>query len=645
MAEGQSTGECDPPNRSASRNGEPVSQQGGAEHASRPLHPAIPASLTANGAPFPGAKLRFTDPHGGELLPVFADPALRQPLENPVPADAAGRLPAVYLDPARTYEVAVLTSGGAIAFAHLASAGSAAAVPPDDAGLFIGLRQVAVPAGIARIRTEGWSVPGLGAGDYVADALASPALAAAHPRFCVRTANGRVFRLADSAGMITAEQGGAKGDPRATFRINDQEAFQAAVAYAAATGIERIGLAQAHYTLCCPLRRGDPADQHHADGHPIVIAADKRIHFLGLGPQRTRLSFRMPDGATFEGTRPGRNFQIVGGKVWRGSGFFVRTRPRPPGQGRVPDGRRSGLTLEHLAIDGGTRISSSMKLGADPRDGTGWDMTHKGVWVEADGFGGDVTIRDCEMSGWRGETVYCANDFAATAVIRNSSFSQSNGQGLNFNGCAVDVDGCTISDCWLGIEGWFGIRGGRILRTAITRCGIAGKGGGAFSLGGTLDFWRPHAPGKVRRRPDADENPVGTIDITCTDCKRGFLGWWVRGRLRLVDSPVLIGEPYNSADGARGVDLDVELVTDREPASSVRVLGGQGKRGDRLTEDVTLRVSVSRTARAAAAGIAPPVPVEWMGSFGPNVRVQLKGLKTQPPRAVGETPDYPPKVS
>lgn len=610
----------------------------------RYIQPFLP-SLTPNASPFPGARLQFSDPRNGQAAVIFADPALSRPLDNPVESDAAGRMPAIFLDPARSYEVTALTAGGAVAYAHLVGAGSAAAaLVADDAGLFIALRQIAVPAGVTRIRTEGWSSPGLGAGDYVADARATAALAGAHPHFCVRTANGRFFRLVDAAGLITVEQGGAKGDPRSTFLVNDQQAFQAAVDYAAAIGIERIGLAQIHYSLWCPVRRGDPEFQHTADGHAVVIGADQRIHFLGLGPGRSRLSFRMPGGASFEGTRPGRNFQIVGGKVWRGSGFFLRTRPRPPGPGRVPEGRRSGLTLEQLAIDGGTRLSPSMKVGADPRDGSGWDMSHKGVWVEADGLGGDVSIRDCEMTGWRGETVYCSNDFAATATVRNSSFSHSNGQGLNFNGCGVDVDNCTISDCLLGIEGWFGIRGGRILRTAITRCGVAGKGGGAFSLGGTLDFWRPHAPGKVRRRPDADENPVGTIDITCTDCQRAFLGWWVRGKLRLVDTPVLIGEPYNSADGARGVDLDVELVTDRQPVSSIRVLGGKGKRGDRLTDDVTLRVTVSRTAAAIGAGLAPSVPVEWEGSFGPRVRVQLKGIKTAPPRAIGETPDYAPVI-
>ena len=78
---------------------------------------------------------------------------------------------------------------------------------------------------IAWLHSAGHTISGKGAGTYIADELATEALADAHPRFVLRTANRRVFRLLPEAGSISVEQGGAVGDGLA----DDQPAIQAAI--------------------------------------------------------------------------------------------------------------------------------------------------------------------------------------------------------------------------------------------------------------------------------------------------------------------------------------------------------------------------------------------------------------------------------
>lgn len=596
-------------------------------------------------AAFPGIRLAIVDRDGAISRAVWADSQGNSPLANPVEPAGDGQWPAIHLDPARGYEVRLLAGNGGLAFTRPLTAGAlTGSSSPDDAGLFTGLGDVPVPPGVSRIRTEGWDERGLGAGDYICDDMATEALAAAHPRFCARTANGRYFRLRGSGGLITVEQGGARGDPQGAHAVNDQPAFQAASDYAIAMNIARVGLAQARYSVWMPQRTSDPGEKHSPDGNAIVIPARKAVHFIGLTRERPHVAFRMPGGETFEGREPGRNFLVIGTRAWRGGAFFIRTIARriARAEGAVPP--RSGLTLEHLVIDGGTRPDGNGHNQASVIDGKGWDITHKGIWTEADGLGGDITIRDCEMTGWRGETVFASADADATLTVRNSAFRNSGGQGLNPNGCRVDVDGCTISDCYIGIEGWTGCHGGRIVATTIERCGSAKTGGGAFGLEGYLDFWRPHPPHAMRRVPDADEIPLGTIDITCIDSNRAQAGWWLRGRLRLIDTAVLFGQPGAHSEGSRHVDLDIELVTDRKQAAYVLIRGGTGKAGDQLTNDMALRVTAKRTPGAVARGLIPAVPVQWHGSLGPNVRVRLRGDPSAPkPREMGESPDHQPR--
>jgi hypothetical protein len=482
------------------------------------------------------------------------------------------------------------------------------------------------------IETAGWSIKGLGAARYVNDDLAKR-LYLEHPRFCSITANGRYVRLLPADGMILAEQGGAYGTKPDQYQFNDQPAIQAAINYARAIQIECVGFSQSYYNILVTTRTSDPG-LGAIDGQGLYVAADQRIRLVGLGPSRTRLVFLTDKGESFDGNVPLVNFQVVNGTPWRGCGIFVDTH-------RIPDNpKRSAIQIQNMWIDGGSR--------RDPRTSDpsmlAWDVTNKGICVMPDRLGGDVTILDSVMSGWRGETVYCSNDVNAMLLVRNSIFTDSNGQGLNPNGCRVDVDLCKIRNCFVGIEGWTGDAGGRIVRTTIVGClGPEGTGGSFALQGGTAGTSARslyYLPTQVT--PGVD--PIGEIDITCRQSGRAMAGWWLKGSLTLIDSVLVLGEPMAFNEGTQHLDLRVTLAYELNRTSIVMIAGGAGVQGDKLTDNCNLEVAMVPPSGDFTAPYH--MPVAWYGSLGGNINVRLLGCdKNQKPAPMGPVLDQSPNFS
>ncbi len=98
--------------------------------------------------------------------------------------------------------------------------------------LFTQIATETLRTGTDTIQTSGRNVLGLGSWRYVSDGLANAALAAAHPRFAARSANGRYWRAIADAGKVPVEVGGARGDGLS----DDGPAIRATFAYAAAIG-------------------------------------------------------------------------------------------------------------------------------------------------------------------------------------------------------------------------------------------------------------------------------------------------------------------------------------------------------------------------------------------------------------------------
>lgn len=501
--------------------------------------------------------------------------------------------------------------------------------PGQSTVVFTKLSSMRFNKSTSEIITGGWSFIGLGGGRYVSDALARE-LATSHPRFCTATLNGQYYRLVPSDGMITVEQAGALGNPLGEGAINDRGPFQAAINYARAIGIEIVGLTQGSYSIWVSERVSDPilmAD----DGQGLVIAADQRVHFVGLATAISKVRFYTSTGRSFDGSEAGANFQIVIGQLWRGCGFLIRT------HNNAADSRRSGITLQRLCIDGGSRRN----LSTTNPDDLNWDITNKGICVEPNRLGGDITILDSVMTGWRGETVYCSNDTTTKLAVRNSTFSDSNGQGLNPNGCHVDVENCEIRNCFMGIEGWTGALGGRIVSTTIADCrGLNGTGsavtlqGGMYGRSARSDYY---APTEVK----VGEVPIGIIDIVCKRSARAFFGWWLSGQLTLIDTFAIFGEPMAHNEGAQFVDLNITLTNESSDIAGILLTGGSGQAGDMLTNNCTLRIAVHDMPQATS--VSSQSPVMWYGSLGDNIFVTLTGADARPlSRVIGPLPDFSP---
>lgn len=497
--------------------------------------------------------------------------------------------------------------------------------------LFGDLKLVAIKKG-AVVETAGWSIKGLGAARYVNDDLAKR-LYLEYPRFCSITATGRYVRLLPADGMILVEQGGAYGTKADQYQFNDQPAIQAAINYARAIGVESVGFSQSNYNIHVTTRTSDPA-LGAIDGQGLYVVADQRIRLVGLGSSQTRLVFLTDQGEGFDGNAPLVNYQMVNGTPWRGCGIFVDTH-------RIPTNpKRSAIQIENMWIDGGSRRDLRT---ADPSM-LAWDVTNKGICVMPDGLGGDVTILNSVMSGWRGETVYCSNDVNTMLMVRSSLFANSNGQGLNPNSCHVNVDLCEIRNCFVGIEGWTGDAGGRIVRTTIAGCFGPGGTGGAFSLqggkGGTSALSSYYSPTQVT--PGVD--PIGEIDITCRQSAKAMAGWWLNGSLTLIDTPLVLGEPMAFNEGSQHLNLRVNLAYELNRTSIVMITGGMGVQGDMLTDNCNLEVVMAPPSGEFAAPYH--MPVAWYGSLGGNINIRLLGCdKNKQPAPMGPVLDQSPNFS
>ena len=100
----------------------------------------------------------------------------------------------------------------------------------------VAISSLRLATSVGIIQTSGYDVAGVGAGVYVADALATLALATAHPRFCKADGSSptRYWRLIGSS--VQFEQGGASS----AAGFDNRSAIQAAINYARAVGIRRV---------------------------------------------------------------------------------------------------------------------------------------------------------------------------------------------------------------------------------------------------------------------------------------------------------------------------------------------------------------------------------------------------------------------
>lgn len=460
---------------------------------------------------------------------------------------------------------------------------SAQALP----GLFADLAHRSPAVDITRIESAGHHASGAGAGTYIADALADDALASAHPRFVVRTANGRLFRLLPEAGSVAVEQGGALGDGTA----DDQPAIQATIAYAEAVGAGEVRFESEIYRLHCP-QRFSPAEQTRAlDGHPLVVRGSLALR--GVAPGRTVLDFRGLDGSDPD--------------------------PAPRAIAR--------LELDRLVFQGNRSRTGQSSYPADVTTGDGWDITDRGFWLQ-DVFVGDVICRDTDFIGWRGELFYAvgADDAIERITMARCRLLTGNGNGFNL-GCdpMVAAEDCEFGDCTLAQEDT-GKTHGHFRNCLWRDCEYVWMGGG--SVNGRLYTY------KYPTRDDTAPVPATVLDnCRFEDCGIVWVNSWVSGRIRTVDTMVGINSVHGFA--LRDIDLEIDAWLDRRdnyfavalrgpPTLTEPVEGAPAGVYQQPPKQIRLKVRHFRSALAQDQG-REWIGVTWSGYLDRSCRIVAEG--------------------
>lgn len=457
------------------------------------------------------------------------------------------------------------------------------------------------------VHTSGRSVKGQAPASYVADSLASAALLAAHPRFVGQTSNNRYFRALPTNSEIQVELGGAVGDGAA----NDQPAIQAAIAYAEAIGARTVVFVAKAYRLRCPVRTSDPAGQigqHFYDGRPIVVSTPLVLRSARHGG--TRLEFRANNGSERQNTwqqvfSPSTNQQML----WRGGAVFVKCPSVEP----ADPADRPGITLIDIALDGGIPQGSVFEWPARISDGEGWDATDKGIEIEPDRFSGDIRLIRSSITGFRGELIYQAGELNGELYIRSSVLGETNGDLFQSCGTNLNIDGLLGYKGLATYEGWSGQRG-RMVNTVFEDCvRTGGIAGGRVSPGINRNAPLRFADGLI---------PWLAIDAEFRNCGPVMLGSWVRGQIKLTDSYLILDGSQVYGEGLHDLDLEVIAQVDKLTGFAPVVLLGSGSPGKQTLSDVRIRLRCCRTDEARANGRIHSQPVDYRGSFGPNVVIE-----------------------
>jgi len=399
-----------------------------------------------------------------------------------------------------------------------------------------------IPADVELVRTSGYASTGHGGGTYVADALATAALAAAHPRFCKVDSAGRHFRLVpDPQGFISVEQGGAIGDGVA----NDRPAIQATVDYASAVGIWRIAFLSPGYALWMPVLSAPPADQFAPVGAAIIAQAG--MHLEGATPATT-LNLKGHLGGSLETQTQ----SVSGYPTWRGAGVFV-----VGGTNSDADAYNVlGFSMKNLIVDGGGTISPAFDA---------VDLTHKGFRVQ-DTVVGKIVMEQVELRNFHGEIYYMNALSENEQWLTNCKFHGSDQCALQPSRGYVWAVNCEFGNASQAAEFQGGIAGGRLVG-----CRFYHSGSAAFTSGQNGFLYNQNYPQRV----STDQPPwIDLVDCDFHNIDSVIAANFVRISGRATDTQFFVGT--GNIGVCTSVQIDVEATIDQGGIAEIFYIQGPG---------------------------------------------------------------------
>ncbi len=420
------------------------------------------------------------------------------------------------------------------AAAAAASAGGSASAP---AFVFTAVGTKSIAAGVSAFTSSGYSGTGLGAANYVSDALATAALAAAHPRCCKQSADGRYWRLVPGAdgknhfrqvGVVTGAV------------VNNYPAIQALFDYAAVAGLIRLtfphgrietwqALRTTHFNIVGP-------DGGLAVKSSLIIDSDGW----------TVLDFKGPTGGS-----PDTDFQtITDYGPYRGGGLQLYG-DDTPWSANPDDWKIQFFEMERVRLKG-NRTCGRGVAGNDGKD--------KGFYYN--NAVRNITLRDVEVDHFFYELLYGGNYIHPYSnVTLERVKAHGSGQScLNFtySNSITDIDG-QYGDSYLAAE-LFGSNYS-LTRTRFYDCDNVG-----FSSSRSTDI-----PSGAPYNLPANSPPLNITTLGAVVCDRitnVAVHAHCYGDLHIIDGHLITGE------FAGDIDLKVTVTLDRADGITALVISG-----------------------------------------------------------------------
>ena len=559
-----------------------------------------------NGIAVAGASVYVYDAAG--VLATLTD-ILAQPIVQPVKTGDTGYW---YANAASaTYRIDYYWGGRLrlrevdVGLAQIGATGAAGG-NVESVGLFTALAGVAIPIGTARVSTSGYASVGVGAGTYVADALADAALFAAHPRFVFQAADLRYFRLLSANGELTVEQGGTVGQETAILDetvpsapvvigapVDNRAAIQAAIAYANANGIATVKFLSRFYAVRRRTQTAGALNFHTGYPDNALLFSTASITLESAHPSGTKIVRLKANGAATNLA----DQETFGGYACRGGALFM------VGQaGAAINPALHSFTARNVLFDGGLRKSMGLTF----------EVLDKGLWQANDYNVGHITLEGLSgFIGWCSECVYGAAVSGIEAAKRiwdigpECIFGESGGTGLNPNGQTMRVRGALTYNC-LGFEGW---TGGYNNHFEMEMRDCAGSNASTIQ-GGTVN------QDALRGGYYVFTNPVTGGDEACWGIVRMKLtrsplviGSYVDFEIDAIDCTVSISDGAAFNDGSHHVRGYLRSTVDTTALTSAVFLGGNDLR------QTHIKVDCFRSKPAETAGRAHIYVATGYGAF------------------------------
>ena len=259
-------------------------------------------------------------------------------------------------------------------------------------------------------------------------------------------------------GPVANVQGfGAKGDGQA----DDTPSIQAAIDHIGRAGGGIVYLPAGVYRI--QPQASVAVDRARANA--LNIAWDN-VTLRGDGPELTRLVFR-----TFGGGDPTSRYELhawypgVDRQVlWRGCAIHIAG-------GDSAERARRNIAIENLGIDGGVRPGNTgdRTWPADRTAPDGWDISHKGIYIQEDRHHRRIVVRNVHAHDFRGEIIYGGGRFIEDLLIEGCELHATNGDCISFSASAVVRDNHLYDAAHACVENFHYAKEARYLNNRVER--------------------------------------------------------------------------------------------------------------------------------------------------------------------------------